>query len=118
MREEGVEVVIGDLNDEDSLVKATENAYGIFSVLAVSMDIANNKEITQEANLVNAAQKNNVQILIHASVARAGDEQNFKDWKEKDRTPFYHSYWEGKTGANNVIKIINFLIWSFLSPHG
>ena len=61
------------------------------------MDIANNKEISQEINLVNAAQKNNVQILIYASVSRPGDEQNLKDWNEKDRTPLYHSYWEGKT---------------------
>ena len=28
MREEGVEVVIDDLNDEDSLVKENENVYG------------------------------------------------------------------------------------------
>ena len=116
MRKEGVEVVIGDLNDEDSLVKATENVYGIFSVLAVSIDIANNKEISQEINLVNAAQKNNVQILIHASVARAGDEQNFKDWNEKDRTPFYHSYWEGKTGANNAIKNSKLPHWVIFKP--
>lgn len=34
-RSEGAEVVIGDLNDETSLVKAMKNVYGVFPVLAI-----------------------------------------------------------------------------------
>ena len=71
-RAEGAEVVIGDLDDESSLVKAMENVYGVFSVLTISIK-NHDSEVFQEKNIVSAAEKNNVQILIHSSVARAGD---------------------------------------------
>ena len=114
--EEGLEVAIGDLYNEESLVNATKGVYGIFSVLTTSIDMKAEAEIIQERNLVNAAQKNNVQILIHASVARAGDEKNFADWNNEDRTPAYHAYWEGKTGTNNIIKESKIPHWVIFKP--
>ena len=75
-------------------------------------------EIIQERNLVNAAQKNNVQILIHASVARAGDEKNFVDWNNEDRTPVYHAYWKEKLDQTILLKNQKFLIGLFLSQLG
>ena len=115
-REEGVEIVFGDLFKEETLIKAMKNVYGVFSVLTISLDVKAENEIIQERNIVKAAELNNVQILIHASVARAGDEKNFVDWNEKDRTPFYHAYWEGKSGANKIVKESKIPHWVIFKP--
>ena len=116
VREEGVEVAIGDLYDEPSLVKAMKDVYGVFSVLAISVNMKEEDEETQEKNIVSAAKKNDVQILIHVSVARAGDEESFVDWNDEDRTPVYHMYWKGKTRANNVVKNSNIPHWVIFKP--
>lgn len=115
-REEGIEIAIGDLYNEESLVDAMKDVYGVFSVLTTGIDMKAEAQIIQETNIVNAAQKNNVQIIIHASVARAGDEKNFVDWNSEDRTPVYHAYWEGKSGANNVIKQSKIPHWVIFKP--
>ena len=115
-REEGVEIAIGDLFNEESLVKAMKDVYGVFSVLTTSMDMKAETEIIQEKNIVSASEKNNVQILIHASVARAGDEKNFVNWNDKNQGPTFHAYWEGKSGANNVVKNSKIPHWVIFKP--
>lgn len=92
-----------------------ENVYGVFSVLALSID-NHDSEVLHEKNIVKAAEKNNVQILVHSSVARAGEQESFVDWNEKDRTPFYHKYWENKTKSINVVKQSNIPHWVILKP--
>ena len=77
---ERVEIALGDLEDENSLIKAMENVYGVFSVLAVSHKNDKEQEIKQAKILVNACEKAGIHILVHASVARVGDEKNFKNW--------------------------------------
>ena len=116
VREEGVDVAIGDLFDEPSLDKAMKDVYGVFSVLTTSVNLKEEDEETQEKNIVSAAKKNGVEILIHASVARAGDEESFVDWNDEDRTPVYHKYWKGKTRANNVVKNSNIPHWVIFKP--
>ena len=103
LKSKGVEIVLGNLNDEKSLEKAMEDVYGVFSVLAADYSDPE-LEIKQERNIVEASEKQKVQILIHASVARAGDEENFVDWKKEHRTPIYHLYWKNKRGSIEVIK--------------
>ena len=92
-----------------------ENVYGVFSVLTISIK-DHDSEVFQEKNIVSAAEKNNVQILIHSSVARAGEQESFVDWNEKDRTPFYHKYWENKTKSINVVKESKIPHWVILKP--
>lgn len=115
-RKEGIEIAIGDLYNEESLVKAMKGVYGVFSVLTISMSMEADAEIIQEKNIVSAAEKNSVQILIHASVARAGDQKNFVDWDNKERGPFYHEYWNGKSGANDVVKQSKIKHWVIFKP--
>ena len=97
-------------------MNATKGVYGIFSVLTTSIDMKAEAEIIQERNLVNAAQKNNVQILIHASVARAGDEKNFVDWNNEGRNSSLSCLLEGKTGSNNIIKESKIPHWVIFKP--
>ena len=115
LKSKGVEIFLGNLNDENSLEKSMEGIYGVFSVLAA--DYSDPEcEIKQEKNIVQAAEKNKVEILIHASVARAGDEENFVDWKKEHRTPIYHLYWKNKHGSINVIKESKIPHWAIFKP--
>ena len=117
VKAEGVEIALGNLEDENSLIKAMENVYGVFSVLAVSTNNEKDQEIKQAKTLVSACEKTGVQILVHASVARAGDEKNFKNWNnyEKDY-PFSYLYWINKGGAVKVIKESKIPHWVILKP--
>lgn len=115
LKKQGVEVFIGNLNDVNSLENAMENVYGVFSVLATDYSDPY-QEIKQAKNIVEAVGKKNVQILVHASVARAGDEQNFKDWGKEHRTPVYKLYWENKKGSIDAIKNSNLPHWVIFKP--
>lgn len=56
LKEQGVEVVAGDLNEKDSLVKAFKGAYAVFGVTdywqGAGMDVK--KEVQQGKNIVDA----------------------------------------------------------------
>lgn len=116
LKTKGVEIVIGDLNYENSLEKAMEDVYGVFSVLTPNFTEDPYTEIKQEKNIIKAAEKQKVEILIHASVARAGDEENFVDWKQEHRTPIYHLYWKNKRGSIEVIKNSKIPHWVIFKP--
>ena len=114
---EGVEIALGNLDDENSLIKAMENIYGVFSVLSVSLQNDKEKEIKQAQNLVKACEKTGVQILVHASVARAGNEKNFKNWNNyKIDYPFSYLYWINKSGSIQIIKESKIPHWVILKP--
>ena len=66
LKSKGVEIILGNLNDEKSLEKAMEDVYGVFSVLAADYSDPE-LEIKQERNIVEASEKQKVQILIHIS---------------------------------------------------
>ena len=115
LKSKGVEIVLGNLNDEKSLEKAMEDVYGVFSVLAADYSDPE-LEIKQERNIIEASEKQNAQILIHTSVARAGNEENFVDWKKEHRTPIYHLYWKNKRGSIEVIKKSKIPHWVIFKP--
>ena len=51
LKAKGVEIVIGDLNEENSLEKAMEDVYGVSSVLAVDFTGDPELETKQEKNI-------------------------------------------------------------------
>ena len=116
LKTKGVEIVIGDLNEENSLEKAMEDVYGVFSVLAVDFTGDPKLETKQEKNIVEASEKQKVEILVHASVARAGDEENFVDWKQEHRTPLYYLYWKNKRASTEAIKNSKIPHWVIFKP--
>ena len=115
LKTKGVEIVIGNLDDQNSLEQAMKDVYGVFSVLAAQYTDPE-LEIKQAKNIVAAAEKQKVEILVHASVARAGDEENFKDWKLEHRTPIYHLYWKNKRGSIEAIKNSKIPHWVIFKP--
>lgn len=113
--EQGIEIAFGNLDDENSLIKAMDNVYGVFSVLAVSLQKDKEQEIKQAQTLVKACEKAGVQILVHASVARAGEEKNFKNWENFEKNyPFSYLYWVNKGGSIKTIKESKLPHWVIL----
>lgn len=105
VRAEGVEIALGNLDDENSLIKAMDNVYGVFSVLAASLQKDKEQKIKHSQTLVTACEKEGVQVLVNSSVVRAGDEKNFKNWENyKNYYPFLYLYWVNKGGSVKVIK--------------
>lgn len=62
LKEEGAEVVKGDLDDKESLMKAMEGCYGVFGVTNFWEHFEKEKE--QGVNLINAVKESNIQHFI------------------------------------------------------
>ena len=111
---EGIEIALGNLDDENSLFKAMDNVYGVFTILAVSLQKDKEQEIKQAQTLVKACEKAGVQVLIHTSVSCAWDEENWDNYEKN--YPFSYLYWVNKAGSVKVIKESKLPHWVILKP--
>jgi len=59
---------------KNSLIKAMDNVYGVFSVLAASLQKDKEQKIKHSQTLVTACEKEGVQVLVNSSVVLAGKE--------------------------------------------
>lgn len=75
-----VEVVCGDLLDEESIYSAVQGCDGVFFLPAIPTSGDPTKEITLGKNMVSACERANVTYMVHSSVDRAGEEETFKGW--------------------------------------
>lgn len=71
LEQQGVQIAIGDLSDFDSLVKAMDNAYGVFSVTTFFQKGGVQKEEEQGKCAADAARKAGVQHFVYSSVGGA-----------------------------------------------
>lgn len=85
----GVEVVKGDYHDSASLDAAMAGVWGVFSVQMGSHPGDPDTEIVTGKALVDAAGRAGVDMIVHTSVARAGDQENFVGWDEGRWEPLY-----------------------------
>lgn len=91
-----VELFEANFDDVESLTKAATGATGVFSV-QVGTHPGNKGEETRHAkNLVDAARAAGIEQIVHTSVARAGDHENFVDWDKGIWEPLY---WEEKAAS-------------------
>jgi uncharacterized protein YbjT (DUF2867 family) len=78
------EVVRGDLNDRDSLTRALEDVYGVYSVQAVNFaDIE--AEVREGVNLVDAAARSGISHFVYSSVAGADKNSGIPHFETKFR---------------------------------
>jgi uncharacterized protein YbjT (DUF2867 family) len=64
LRERGVEVIYCDINDEDSIVKAIEGAYGFFCVSYFWPAMNPDHELRQIKNMANAAKRVDIKHVV------------------------------------------------------
>ncbi|KAL8709166.1 MAG: hypothetical protein Q9220_006046 [cf. Caloplaca sp. 1 TL-2023] len=72
LADKGVELVKADLNDKDSVKKATEGSHAVFGVTNYWEFLDKNKEIAQGQNIADACKANGVSLFIWSCVPHAG----------------------------------------------
>jgi len=110
---QGVDVRKGDFNDPASLDAAMEGVGGVFSVQMGSHPGDPDTEVRTGKALVEAAGRANVDVIVHTSVARAGDQENFVGWDEGRWEPLY---WNNKATVIDMVKTQGFRHWVILKP--
>lgn len=110
-----VEVVCGDLLDEESIYSAVQGCDGVFFLPAIPTSGDPTKEITLGKNMVSACERANVTYMVHSSVDRAGEEETFKGWGP-DFWPGYAGYWRGKSTVLQMVKDSKIPHWVILKP--
>ncbi len=110
---QGVEVVKGDFNDTASLDAALVGVDGVFSMQMGSHPGDPETEVVTGKALIEAAGRAGVRVVVHTSVARAGDQQNFVGWDERHWEPLY---WNNKAAVIEMVKAQGFPYWVILKP--
>ncbi|MCD7109400.1 NmrA/HSCARG family protein [Rhizobium sp. DKSPLA3] len=110
---QGVEVVKGDFNDPASLDAALAGADGVFSMQMGSHPGDPDTEVVTGKALVEAAHRAGVRVVVHTSVARAGDQHNFVGWDEGRWEPLY---WDNKAAVIDMVKDAGFPYRVILKP--
>ncbi|WPB75222.1 NmrA/HSCARG family protein [Archangium violaceum] len=110
---QGVDVVKGDFHDPASLDAALVGVDGVFSMQMGSHPDDPETEVRTGKALVEAAHRADVRVIVHTSVARAGDHENFIGWDEGRWEPLY---WKNKAAVNAMVKAQGFRHWVILKP--
>lgn len=110
---EGVDIVKGEFTDTASLDAALKGVDGVFSVQMGSHPGDPKSEILAGKALVEAAHRANVRVIVHSSVARAGEHERFIGWNEGRWEPLY---WQNKAAVNEMVKAQGFRHWVILKP--
>lgn len=108
-----VEIAEASFDNLDSLKEAAKGATGVFSMQMGSHPGNKGEETRHAQNLVDAAKAAGIQQIVHTSVARAGDHENFVDWEKGRWEPLY---WEEKAAAINAVKAAGFTYWTIIKP--
>ncbi len=109
----GVDLVKGDFYDEGSLAVAATGVTGVFSVQTPPAPDDLEREIRAGRKLIEAAKAAGVNVFVHTSVARAGEQETFVGWEEGRWWP---DYWNSKAAVNDAIKEAGFAHWVILKP--
>ncbi|MDF8335314.1 NmrA family NAD(P)-binding protein [Novosphingobium cyanobacteriorum] len=109
----GVELVVGDFDDEARLAAAMQGVDGVFSMQTPPSPTDLEAEVRAGGNLVNAALAAGVSTFVHTSVARAGDQADFVGWHEGR---WWFDYWNSKSGVNDLVRAAGFDQWVILKP--
>jgi uncharacterized protein YbjT (DUF2867 family) len=82
---QGVEVVRGDMDDETSLTRALDGAYGVFSV-QTPYEAGIEAEIRQGIHVADAAKRSRISHFIYSSVGSADQRTGIPHFDSKYRT--------------------------------
>jgi uncharacterized protein YbjT (DUF2867 family) len=108
----GAEAMAGDFDDRASLMAATRDANGVFS-MQVPDSTDTDSERRHGLELIDAALKNNVQQFVHTSVTGTGEHENFPRWQEGY---WSRKYWTDKWDIEQAVRAAGFKSWTVLKP--
>ncbi|MFK0251121.1 NmrA family NAD(P)-binding protein [Amycolatopsis azurea] len=114
----GAELVVGDLHDVDSVIRAAKGARAVFSVQmpgigAEGFDFAG--EVTQGVNLIEGAKAAGVPQFVHTSVSGAGQHVEAPGWAE-GRWASMKPTLGAKAAIQDRLREAGFPQWTLLKP--
>ncbi|WP_410583642.1 NmrA/HSCARG family protein [Amycolatopsis sp. lyj-108] len=114
----GAELVVGDLHDIDSVIRAAKGARAVFSVQmpgvsAEGFDFAG--EVTQGVNLIEAAKAAGVPQFVHTSVSGAGQHVDADGWAD-GRWSAMEPTLGAKAAIQDRLREAGFPQWTLLKP--
>jgi Predicted nucleoside-diphosphate-sugar epimerases len=114
----GASLVLGNLNDSESLLAAATGVRSVFSVQTPDLaDLYSDSERVQGKNLVEAAKAAHVAQFVHTSVSGAGDyHRNAPGWKEGRWGRWNRHYWESKAYTEELVRAAGFPYWTIIKP--
>lgn len=111
----GVEMLKGSLFDENCVQAAMRgvNILVFISVVPTAKDPI--PEITVGKNVIQAAEKAEIEYIVHTSVDRAGEQEHFKRWGYEFWSS-YRMYWIAKSTVIDFVKASHIRHWTILKP--
>ncbi|KFU81911.1 Uncharacterized conserved protein YbjT, contains NAD(P)-binding and DUF2867 domains [Amycolatopsis lurida] len=114
----GAELVVGDLRDVDSVIRAAKGARAVFSVQMPGMnadgfDFAG--EVAQGVNLIEGAKAAGVPQFVHTSVSGAGQHVEAEGWAE-GRWASMEPTLDAKAAIQDHLREAGFPQWTLLKP--
>jgi uncharacterized protein YbjT (DUF2867 family) len=115
---DGAELVVGDLDDRESLVRAAKGTRAVFSVqmprfTGTGFDF--DGEVTHGVNLVEAARSAGVPQFVHTSVTGAGQHTEAPGWAE-GRWAVMEGPLGAKSAIQDAVRAAGFPYWTLLKP--
>ncbi len=111
----GAELVTGDLDDHDSLVRAATGARSVFSIPYPDLnDLGSDAERRRGLSLVAAAREAGVTQFVHSSVSGAGDFHRSVPGYGTGR--WDDLYWDRKAAIDDAVRDAGFPSWTVLRP--
>ncbi|MFI7000135.1 NmrA/HSCARG family protein [Nocardia sp. NPDC050175] len=114
----GAELVIGDLHDRNSVIRAAEGARAVFSVQRPGMSAAGidfEGEVAQGLNLIEGAKAAGVQQFVHTSVSGAGQHTDVPGWAEGQWASM-EPYFGAKSAIQDGVRAAGFRHWTLVKP--
>ncbi|MEV4175388.1 NmrA family NAD(P)-binding protein [Nonomuraea sp. NPDC049709] len=114
----GAELITGDLNDRDSVIRAAEGARAVFSVQMPPLTAAGfdfEGELAQAVNLVEGARAAGVRQFVHTSFSGAGRHTEAPGRAEGRWSPLEPVY-AAKAGAQDLVREAGFTHWTIIKP--
>jgi uncharacterized protein YbjT (DUF2867 family) len=114
----GAELVTGDLEDRDSVVRVAQGARAVFSVQMPAIKgaaIDFDGELAQAVNLIEGALAAGVPQFVHTSVSGAGQHTGSPGWAE-GRWASLEPYYTTKTAIQDRVREAGFTHWTLIKP--
>ncbi|MFD7653852.1 NmrA/HSCARG family protein [Actinosynnema sp. NPDC059797] len=114
----GARLVVGDLDDRDSVVRAAEGARAVFSVQLPALTETGfdfEREVAQGVNLVEGARAAGVPQFVHTSVCGAGRHTEAPGWAE-GRWAYMAATLGAKSAVQDRVRAAGFRHWTILKP--